>query len=202
MRSFRRLLFLLSLFGGPGAFLNAGEPQDSKAANPAARPADVTNDYTIAPGDVLKIAVWREPELSTEAFVRLDGRITAPLLGDLMAAGRTPGDLAAEIQSKLARFVEVPQVTLAVSQAISARFYVVGEIAKPGVYPIPSRVTVLQALALAGGFREFAKKEAVLIIRQKGNQQLALLFNFKDVEAGVKLEQNIFLESGDTLVVP
>jgi polysaccharide export outer membrane protein len=193
---------LASATAGAGAH---AAPGAAKAAPPPAAvetaPALAT-EYFIAPGDVLKIAVWREPELSIEAAVRLDGRITVPLLGDLMAAGRTPNDLAAEIQSKLSRFLEVPQVTLAVSQAISARFYVLGEIAKPGIYPIPSRVTVLQALALAGGFREFAKKEALLIIRHKEDRQIAIPFNYKDVEAGVKLEQNIFLEPGDTIVVP
>jgi polysaccharide export outer membrane protein len=189
---------------GAAVFIAAARlfAQDAPKPPAPAAAAEVAPEYFIAPGDVLKIAVWREPELSVEAFVRLDGRITVPLLGDIMAAGRTPNDLAAEIQSRLSRFLEVPQVTLSVSQAISARFYVLGEIAKPGIYPIPSRVTVLQALALAGGFREFAKKESVLIIRHRGAQQVAIPFNFKEVEAGVKLDQNIYLESGDTLVVP
>ena len=199
------LPFVVCLLGAlSGGTVKAG-PEPARTAHPqaAAEPApNLSPEYFIAPGDVLKIAVWREPELSAEAFVRLDGRITVPLLGDLMAAGRTPNELAAEIQSKLSRFLEVPQVTLAVSQALSARFYVVGDIAKPGIYPIPSRVTVLQALALAGGFREFAKKESVLIIRRQGDRQIAIPFNYKDIETGVKLEQNIFLEAGDTIVVP
>jgi polysaccharide export outer membrane protein len=181
----------------PAAAKIAASPQAATESAPSPFP-----DYLIAPGDVLRIAVWREPELSVETSVRLDGRITVPLLGDLMAAGRAPNDLAAEIQSKLSRFLEVPQVTLAVSQTVSARFYMLGEVAKPGVYPIPSRVTILQALALAGGFREFAKKESLLIIRQKADHQIAIPFNFKDVEAGVKLDQNIFIEPGDTIVVP
>jgi polysaccharide export outer membrane protein len=171
------------------------------AAAPQSDP-QLTPGYVLSPGDVLKILVWKEPELSTEAFVRLDGRITVPLLGDIVAAGRGPNELAAEIQAKLGRFLEVPQVTLAVSQAISAHFYVLGEVAKPGQYGLPSRITVLQALALAGGFREFAKRESVLIIRRKDDRQVAIPFNYKDLEAGLRLEQNIFLESGDTIVVP
>ncbi|HVO12204.1 MAG TPA: polysaccharide biosynthesis/export family protein [Vicinamibacteria bacterium] len=158
--------------------------------------------YLVAPGDVLKILVWKEPELSTEAFVRLDGRVTVPLLGDVMAAGRTPDDLSMEIQAKLGRFLEVPQVTLAVSQAISARFYVLGEVAHPGAYPLPRRVSVVQALALAGGFREFAKKDSIRILRQQGEKQIAIPFNYKEVEIGVRLEQDIFLDAGDTIVVP
>jgi polysaccharide export outer membrane protein len=151
---------------------------------------------------VLKILIWKEPELSTEAFVRLDGRITVPLLGDLMAAGRTPDDLASEIQAKLGRFLEVPQVTLSVSQAISARFYVLGEVTHPGAFPLPSRISVVQALALAGGFREFAKKDSLHILRNRGAEQTAIPFNYKEVEVGLRLEQNIFLEAGDTILVP
>jgi polysaccharide export outer membrane protein len=171
-------------------------------APPATAEMELEPRYFIAPGDVLKILVWKEPELSTEAFVRLDGRITVPLLGDLMAAGRTPDDLASEIQAKLGRFLEVPQVTLAVSQAISARFYVLGEVAHPGAFPLPSRVSIVQALALAGGFREFAKKDAIRILRRRGAEQTAIPFNYKEVEVGLHLEQNIFLEAGDTILVP
>jgi len=175
---------------------SGGPASESQAA------ADIMPAYLVAPGDVLKILVWKEPELSTEAFVRLDGRVTVPLLGDVMAAGRTPDDLSMEIQAKLGRFLEVPQVTLAVSQAISARFYVLGEVAHPGAYPLPRRVSVVQALALAGGFREFAKKDSIRILRQQGEKQIAIPFNYKEVEIGVRLEQDIFLDAGDTIVVP
>ena len=168
----------------------------------AAAEAGLEPAYYIAPGDILKIAVWKEPELTTDAFVRLDGRVTVPLLGDVMAAGRTPNDLAADIQAQLRRFVEVPRVTLAVSQTVSARFYVLGEVANPGAYPLPSRISVIQALALAGGFREFAKKEKVLIVRERGPEKVAIPFNYSEVQAGVRLEQDIFLESGDTVLVP
>jgi polysaccharide export outer membrane protein len=182
--------------------VTAAPPGSAEKAPPEQRPAasariqaDLEPSYFIAPGDVLKIQVWKEPELSTEAFV--------PLLGDLMAAGRTPDDLAGEIQAKLGRFLEVPQVTLSVSQAISARFYVLGEVMHPGAFPLPSRVSIVQALALAGGFREFAKKESIRILRyQGGGEQTAIPFNYKEVEAGLHLEQNIFLEAGDTILVP
>jgi polysaccharide export outer membrane protein len=199
-------LLLLTIALLLGAFPTQAAPRE-KQAPPAATapPPDTTaldSSYFIAPGDVLKILIWKEPELSTEAFVRLDGRITVPLLGDLMAAGRTPDDLSSEIQLKLGRFLEVPQVTLSVSQAISARFYVIGEVAHPGAFPLPSRISVVQALALAGGFREFAKKEALSILRIRGMAQTAIPFNYKDVEGGLRLEQNIFLQAGDTIIVP
>jgi polysaccharide biosynthesis/export protein len=184
----------------------APPPPAAEPAPPAPVPSppavDLAPAYYVAPGDVLKILIWKEPELSTEAFVRLDGRITVPLLGDLMAAGRTPDDLANEIQTRLGRFLEVPQVTLAVSQAISARFYVLGEVANPGAFPLPSRISVVQALALAGGFREFARKEAIRILRHRGGEQTSIPFNYKEVEAGLRLEQNIYLEAGDSILVP
>ena len=194
----------LILGAAPTAAAGVGKPSPlaQAARDETTSASELAPGYLISPGDVLKILVWKEPELSTEAFVRLDGRITVPLLGDIVAAGRGPNELAAEIQAKLGRFLEVPQVTLAVSQAISARFYVLGEVAKPGEYPLPSRVTVLQALALAGGFREFAKRENIVIIRRRNGQQVAISFNYKDLEAGLRLEQNIFLESGDTILVP
>jgi len=201
-------LLLLSLTLLPGASPAPAAPSDKQAkpASPTQSPAssalDLAPSYFVAPGDVLKILIWKEPELSTEAFVRLDGRITVPLLGDLMAAGRTPDDLSSEIQAKLSRFLEVPQVTLSVSQAISARFYVLGEVAHPGAFPLPSRISVVQALALAGGFREFAKKESISVLRNRGGLQTAIPFNYKDVEVGLRLEQNIFLEAGDTILVP
>jgi polysaccharide biosynthesis/export protein len=197
------LLTLTLLLGGLSAQAAPRERQAPPAAT--AQATDTTtldSSYFVAPGDVLKILIWKEPELSTEAFVRLDGRITVPLLGDLMAAGRTPDDLSSEIQLKLGRFLEVPQVTLSVSQAISARFYVIGEVAHAGAFPLPSRISVVQALALAGGFREFAKKEAISILRNRGKEQSAIPFNYKEVEAGLRLEQNIFLEAGDTIIVP
>lgn len=196
------LAILLTASAVPAAPSGPGEETPPRPEASARVQADLEPSYFIAPGDVLKIQVWKEPELSTEAFVRLDGRITVPLLGDLMAAGRTPNDLAGEIQAKLGRFLEVPQVTLAVSQAISARFYVLGEVLHPGAFPLPSRVSVVQALALAGGFREFAKKESIRILRYQGGEQTAIPFNYKEVEAGLHLEQNIFLDAGDTILVP
>ncbi len=159
-------------------------------------------EYLVAPGDVLRVVVWKEPELTSEVFVRLDGRITVPLVGDIAAAGRTTEQLAIEVRTKLMAFLEVPQVTITVSQAISARFYVVGEVAASGAFPLTGRITVLQALALAGGFREFAKRERLTIIRERAGVTQALSFNFRDLEAGINLEQNIALQAGDVIIVP
>jgi len=175
-------------------------PSPSPATQEAA--AAEPSPYYIAPGDVLRVAVWKEPELTTEVFVRLDGRITVPLVGDVKAAGRTTEELSSEIRTKLRAFLEVPQVTLTVSQAISARFYVVGQVTTSGAFPLSSRITVAQALAIAGGFREFAKRDRIVVVREVHGERKAIPFNFRDLEAGINLEQNIALEAGDTIIVP
>jgi polysaccharide export outer membrane protein len=182
--------------------------QDTRAA-PAATPvqasaqeAEAASPYYLAPGDVLRISVWKEPELTTEAVVRLDGWITVPLIGDIRAAGKTTEQLTTEVRTRLRAFLEVPQVTIFVSQAVSARFYVIGEVTTSGAHPLNARITVLQALALAGGFREFAKRDRIMIIREQNGQRRAIPFNFRDLETGINLDQNIALESGDTIIVP
>ena len=175
-------------------------PAAQAPAQPA--PAEGVSLYSVAPGDVLKIAVWKEPELSGEVFVRLDGMITVPLVGDIRAAGKTTSQIAAEVRDGLRPFLETPQVTVTVSQAVSARFYVIGEVTTSGAFPLTGRITVVQALALAGGFREFAKRERIVVIREKRGERKAILFNFRDLEAGINLEQNIVVEAGDTVIVP
>jgi len=171
-------------------------------AETAPAAADEMAAYSVAPGDVLRIAVWKEPELSGDAFVRLDGMITVPLVGDVKAAGKTTEQIATEVRTRLRPFLETPQVTVTVSQAVSARFYVIGEVTTSGAFPLTGRITVLQALALAGGFREFAKRERIVLIRETHGERKAIPFNFRDLEAGINLEQNIAVESGDTLIVP
>jgi len=171
-------------------------------AETAPAAADEMAAYSVAPGDVLRIAVWKEPELSGDAFVRLDGMITVPLVGDVKAAGKTTEQIATEVRTRLRPFLETPQVTVTVSQAVSARFYVIGEVTTSGAFPLTGRITILQALALAGGFREFAKRERIVLIREKHGERKAIPFNFRDLEAGINLEQNIAVESGDTLIVP
>lgn len=158
--------------------------------------------YVIAPGDVLRITVWKEPTLSADASVRLDGKITVPLMGDVAAEGRTPDELTTMIRTGLMQFLEVPQVTVSVAQALSARFYVVGEVTVSSAFPLTGRITVLQALATAGGFREFANRERIMIIREHRGIKQAIPFNFSEIERGINLQQNIVLKPGDTVVVP
>ncbi len=171
-------------------------------ARPLPPPRPEPPGYRIAPGDVLRVTVWNEPSLSTDAVVRLDGKITVPLVGDLQAAGRTPEELTIEIRGNLRRFLEVPQVTVGVAAAGSARFYVIGEVMVSGSFALSGRITVLQALAIAGGFREFARRERIMIIRDGLQGRVAITFNYRDLESGTRLEQDIPLEPGDIIIVP
>lgn len=182
------------------AVVLAGE-NSSKAAKSVA-PSPEPLSYIIGAGDVLHLFVWKEPELTRDVTVRLDGKITVPLLGDVEAAGRTPVELGADIGKNLGRFMTTPSVTVGIAQARSARFYVLGEVAKPGDYPFPGGINVLQALALAGGCKEYAKTDRILIIRQEGGTQIVMPVNYKRLASGRDLTQNILLRPGDTIVVP
>ena len=169
-------------------------PARTPARTVAARPA-----YVIGFGDVLRVIVWKEPDLTLDVTVRQDGMITLPLLGDVQAAGRVPSQLGEALTNDLKRFVENPRVTVTVSQATSARVYVVGQMVRPGEFPLVGRMTVLKALALAGGFKEFARPESIVIVRE---DQSVLPFNYKRVADGKDVSQNVLLAAGDTIVVP
>lgn len=168
----------------------------------AAAAARSVLEYRIGAGDVLQLFVWKEPDLTRDITVRFDGKVTVPLLGDVEAAGRTPQQLGEELSRSLGRFLAAPQVTLGVSQANSARFHVLGQVGRPGDFPLARRITVLQALAIAGGFKEFAKTDSIIIIRQDGDAETALSFNYKRVEGGKDLSQDILIHPGDTILVP
>lgn len=155
--------------------------------------------YRIGLGDVLRITVWKEPDLTGEVTVRPDGIVSLPLVGDVPAGGRVPGELAGTLAAEFGKFVENPRVTVSVSQATSARVYVVGQMMRPGEFPLAGRLTVLKALALAGGFKDFAKSESIVIVRE---DQTVIPFNYKRVADGKDVSQNVLLAAGDTIVVP
>lgn len=170
-----------------------------RAATPAAGGASTPPGYAIGPSDVLRIVVWKEPDLTLDVTVRPDGMITVPLLGDVPAAGRVPSQLAGALVARLEEFIESPRVTVSVSQATSARVYVVGQMMRPGEFPLSGRMTVLKALALAGGFKEFAKSDSIVIIRE---DQTVIPVNYKRIADGKDVSQNVLLAAGDTIVVP
>jgi polysaccharide export outer membrane protein len=153
--------------------------------------------------DRLTINVWNEPEASRSVPVRSDGRISLPLAGEVQAAGRTPLQLEQEIATKLLNYITKPEVTVIVEQINSQKFNILGQVAKPGSYPLTTATTVLDAIATAGFFRDFAKQKGIYILRQNpGGAELRIPFNYKDVIKGKYPEQNIKLQPNDTIVVP
>jgi polysaccharide export outer membrane protein len=205
-----------SLLGSAGALtfaalasLGSLMPANAQDASTPATKADAAAarvgaaDYVIGAGDVLQIFVWKEPDLTREATVRVDGRITVPLIGDLQAAGRSPQQLGKDLGRELGRFLESPQVTVGVAQPNSSRFYVVGNVARAGQFPLGSRLTVLQALAIAGGFGEYAKTDSIVVIRDEDGNQTVIPVNYKKLESGREIAtQNVPLKPGDVIVVP
>jgi len=170
-------------------------------STPTSKPHD--NSFVIGNDDVLAINVWKEPDISRSIPVRSDGRISLPLVGELQAAGRTPLKLEQEIASKLRSYIAEPEVTVMVQQINSEKFNILGEVVKPGSYPLTNSATVLDAIAVAGGFRDFAKTKGIYVLRQNpAGGELRIPFNYKDVIKGNNPQQNIKLEPHDTIVVP
>jgi len=181
-------------------------PTPSAAAEgvASASPKSATDDpnYVIGPQDVLDISVWKEPELSRPVPVRPDGKISLPLLNDVQAAGLTPSRLTAQLTTSLGKFVTSPQVTVIVTQVSSQRIYILGEVSRAGAFVLLPGMTILQALANAGGLTQFANSKKIYVMRQEGGKQEKFFFNYKDVIAGRRTDQNIVLKSGDTVYVP
>ena len=163
----------------------------------------VSEEFVIGTGDVLAINVWKETEVSRVVPVRSDGRISLPLVGEIQAGGRTPKQLETEISAKLKDYVSEPEVTVIVQEIKSQKFNVLGMVMKPGSYVLTNPTTILDAIAMAGGFRDFAKQKDVYVLRRAADgHQTRLPFNYKDVVKGHNSAQNIALQSNDTLVVP
>jgi polysaccharide export outer membrane protein len=160
-------------------------------------------EYRIGAGDVLEISTWKEPDLSRrEVLVRVDGKISFPLIGDLQAAGLTPVELTDAIQKGLKEYVSSPVVTVTVINPASQRIYVLGEVQRTGEYPIGKNLTVLQAFALAGGFTQWAAKDEIILLRREGGREKIYKINYKDIVRGRDVETNIMLQANDTIVVP
>ncbi len=165
-------------------------------SNTTGAPVDPST-YVIGPLDILLIKVFRDTDFTGQYGVRPDGRITLSLVGDMQAAGLTPERLAAQVKQALSNYIINPDVNVSVLQVNSKTYSVTGEVNRPGRYPLLLPTHVFDAINDAGGFREFANKKDITILR--GNQRLK--FNYEDVRKGKKLEQNILLENGDTILV-
>jgi polysaccharide export outer membrane protein len=170
-------------------------------ASPAVKAHDDT--FVIGNDDVLAVNVWKEPDVSRSVPVRSDGKISLPLVGEVQAAGRTPLKLEQDIAAKLKNYIAEPEVTVIVQQINSQKFNILGMVTKPGSYALSNSATVLDAIALAGGFRDFAKQKAIYVLRQNADgSQTRIPFNYKEVVKGTNLAQNIKLQPRDTIVVP
>lgn len=168
-------------------------------------PSKTAHDDTFIIGkdDVLAVNVWKEPDISRSVPVRSDGKISLPLVGEIQAAGETPLRLEQGITAKLKNYISEPEVTVIVQEIKSQNFNILGMVNKPGSYPLAGSATVLDAIAAAGGFRDFAKQKNIYVLRQNPDgTQSRLPFNYKEVIKGRNLTQNIPLESRDTIVVP
>jgi polysaccharide export outer membrane protein len=189
--------------GGISAQSQPGAP--TAGGNTAAAPASVETppDYVIGPDDVLIVMFWRDEKLTAEVAVRPDGKISLPLLSDVVAAGLTPVQLRDRIAEAARPYVKEPSVTVVVKAINSRKVFVIGRVAKPGSYAINEPITVLQVLALAGGPDDYAKKKDIRILRKvPGAAPQIMKFNYKDAIQGKNLEQNILVNPGDTITVP
>jgi polysaccharide export outer membrane protein len=213
-RLFRTLGVVAALAGAAGALAAAqSKPETPKTSpeNPAVVSAPGTpkagadapglavdpNKYVIGPEDVLYIRVWREPDFTLPVVVRPDGKITMPLIGEVEASTLTPQQLTGSLKEQLSKYINNPDVTVFVQEVRSKKYYLDGEINHPGYFPLVTPTTVLEALSNASGFREFANQKDIRILR--GSK--ILHFNYKEVTKGKHLEQNIYLENGDHIIV-
>ena len=179
------------------------------SAQPLLAQSEATTGATlIQPNDRLTIDVYKNPDLTRAITVQPDGLISIPLVQSIRAAGLTPAQLKIELEKRLKEYLEVPTVTVIVDAIQSYRIYVIGKVQKPGVIISERPLTVLQALALAGGFQDYSKKDQITIVRTispqagRGQQDIKYPFDYERVVEGPKQTQNIFLSSGDVVNVP
>lgn len=188
--SIRRSIFLFLAAG----FIGLSGAQLSYAAS--------SDGYRINPEDVLEISVWKEEDLQKTVTVRPDGGITLPLIGNQQASGKTTTELQSDLSEAMDAFIPDPVVTVSVVEIRGYKVYITGEVTEPGEYLMGSYIDVLQALTMAGGVTAFADLNDIRIIRRQGDRSEVLKFNYAQVQKGRKLEQNIVLKAGDTIVVP
>ena len=178
---------------------------DAAAAKPSGKTtaaSDGSDDFIIGSEDVLEIKVWREPDLTTRAVVRPDGKIGVTLLGDVQASGLTATQLKEAITAKLERFLEQPEVSVVVVEIHSQTVHLIGAVGRPGAYALGGPLTIVELLSRAGGLAETAKADQISIVRQRGHGEIERIpFNYKEFLEGKNLHSNIQLKNGDVIVV-
>lgn len=203
LRSYMLLLILVTLLLHPAP--SPAQATNAKSDGPkigSTPPPVIDADYKIGAQDVVRIDVWKEPDISRIIPVRPDGKISLPLLNDVQASGLTAMQLAGAIRDGLTKYLTNPQVTVTVTEINSRRVYVTGEVMRTGAMPLLPNMTVLQALASAGGFTQFAKLKDIYILRMENGQQVKYGFDYKEALKGKHPERNILLKPGDLIVVP
>jgi polysaccharide export outer membrane protein len=206
-------VFVLGLSGFASAQANTAsehpaQPTDSSPSTAPQPGAPVVNnspgaDYVIGNNDLLGINVWNEPQLTQSVPVRSDGKISLPLIGELQAAGLTPLQLKENITAKLRSYLSAPNVTVMVQQINSQKLNILGRVLRPGSYPLLATTTILDAIAEAGGFQDFAKQKEIYVLRRDAEgRETRIRFNYKDVIRGKHPDENIKLKPNDTIVVP
>ncbi|CUS34331.1 putative polysaccharide export protein [Candidatus Nitrospira nitrosa] len=185
-------------------FLWTVSPITVRAAEPiSGEPMNAEPSYLLGPEDVLKVAVWKDDQLTQEMVVRPDGMISFPLIGEVTAAGRTAEDVRLDVTKRLMKYLPTPNVTVTVLKVQSYRIYVLGRVLKPGEYQAGHHTDVLQALSMAGGLTPYAAENDIKIIRrQQGGEELVFPFRYGDARKGRELHQNIVLQRGDVVMVP
>jgi polysaccharide export outer membrane protein len=201
MRSITTLSTLvIAILAATAAHAGAQSPSATATAG-ATAPVALPTDYVIGVDDVLSVVFWKEKDLSAEVVVRPDGRISLPMLNDVPAVGLTPEQLAAVVAKAATKYVRDPGATVMVKEIRSRKVYVIGEVTKPGTFMLGNEMSVLQAIAEAGGFLEHANKSNIVIVRNDKGGERRFKFNYNEVVRGKNTEQNIRLLPGDAILV-
>ncbi len=172
-----------------------------KKQSQAEVPADSAN-YVIGSEDVLYIHVWKEEHLSKTVPVRMDGKISLPLIDEIQAAGLTPLQLKELLMQKLKEFVDIPNISVMVMEANSFKVYISGQVKTPGVYRLRSETSLLQLIPMAGGFTDWANQKKILVIRKEDGKEKRITVNYKKIIKGDDSSSNLILKAGDTVIVP
>lgn len=198
-RSFARVQFAFSIASLVLMSILALAAPRSALAQDAAAPRE---PYTINPGDLLEISIWKEPDLQRQVLVRPDGAFSFPLSGDVVAIGRTVEAVRRELTNRLSTFIPDLVVTVTVAEINGNKIYVIGQVNSPGQFVVNPRVDVIQALSIAGGMTPFAESNDIKILRRRNGVQTILRFRYNDIIKGQNLQQNVLLEVGDVVLVP
>jgi polysaccharide export outer membrane protein len=159
--------------------------------------------YLLGPEDIIQVVVWKDDSLTRTVMIRPDGKISLPLIGEVHAAGLTPGDLASGVKNSLQKYYkDQPEVSVIVTEINSFSFFILGEVAIPGKHILRRETTLLQALSLVGGFKEYADTKHILLLRKQGSEEKRININYKTLISGKNPEDNLLLKAGDTIIVP